>query len=158
MARQARITPEPAIQEYHKGQFLISTDPSKLDIDSIHAFLCKSFWETEGISKETVERSIRGSLCFGVYDADQQIGFARVITDYATYAYLCDDYVVESHRGKGLGQWMMECIQSHRGLQELRRWTVVTRDARLYKKVGFTPLKEPETYLEILNVPQAQLR
>lgn len=152
MATQARVTAPAAVQEYRNEQYVISTDPSKLDVDSIHSFLSRSYWETEGIPREIVERSIRGSLCFGLYDGQQQVGFARVITDRATYAYLCDDYIQESHRGKGLGKWLMECILSHSDLQGLRRWTVVTRDVRLYEKVGFKPLKEPETYLEIVNL------
>jgi GNAT superfamily N-acetyltransferase len=84
-------------------------------------------------------------------DGQKQIGFARVVSDGATFAYLCDDYIVEDYRGKGLGKWLMECILSHPDLQGLHRWVVVTRDIRLYTKVGFTPLKEPETYLEMLN-------
>jgi len=143
---------QTAIREYRKDAFLISTDPSKLDVNAIHAFLSQQYWETQGIPKETVERSIRGSLCFGVYEGDQQVGFARAITDGATYAYLCDDYILESHRGRGLGKWLMECILSHPDLQGLRRWTVVTRDVRLYEKVGFKPLKDPKEYLEIVNL------
>ncbi len=152
MSSQATATPRPRIQEHHKEQFLISTDPTKLDVESIHAFLSRSFWDSEGIPREIVERSIRGSVCFGVYDGRQQIGFARVVTDGATFAYLCDDYILESHRGKGLGKWLMECILSHPDLQGIHRWVVVTRDARLYQKVGFMPLKEPATYLEIVSL------
>jgi GNAT superfamily N-acetyltransferase len=152
MAGQTGVMSQTAIREYRKDAFLISTDPSKLDVNAIHAFLSRQYWETEGIPKETVERSIRGSLCFGVYDGDQQVGFARAITDGATYAYLCDDYILESHRGRGLGKWLMECILSHPDLQGLRRWTVVTRDVRLYEKVGFRPLKDPKEYLEIVNL------
>lgn len=152
MAGQTGVMPQAAIREYRKDAFLISTDPSKLDVNAIHAFLSQQYWETQGIPKETVERSIRGSLCFGVYEGDQQVGFARAITDGATYAYLCDDYILESHRGRGLGKWLMECILSHPDLQGLRRWTVVTRDVRLYEKVGFKPLKDPKEYLEIVNL------
>jgi GNAT superfamily N-acetyltransferase len=151
MPGQTAATSRTRTQEYHKQQFLISTDPAKLDVDSIHVFLSKEFWDTEGLPKEVVERSIRGSLCFGVYDGQKQIGFARVVSDGATFAYLCDDYIVEDYRGKGLGKWLMECILSHPDLQGLHRWVVVTRDIRLYRKVGFTPLKEPETYLEMVN-------
>ncbi len=151
MPGQTATTPQTRSHEYHKQQFLISTDPDKLDVGSIHVFLSKEFWDTEGVPREVVERSIRGSLCFGVYDGQKQIGFARVVSDAATFAYLCDDYIVEDYRGKGLGMWLMECILSHPDLQELHRWVVVTRDVRLYTKVGFTPLKEPETYLEMVN-------
>ena len=139
------------VEEYRRGELLISTDPSKLDVDAIHGFLSTSYWETEGISRETIERSIRGSLCFGIYDHDRQVGFARVVSDGATFAYLCDDYVLESHRGQGLGKWLMQSIFNHPALQHLHRWVVVTRDTRLYEKFGFSPLKEPETYLEIVQ-------
>ena len=98
-----------------------------------------------------MEHSIRGSLCFGVYDGDQQVGFARVISDGATFAFLCDDYIVESHRGRGLGKWLMQCIFSHPNIQGLHRWVVVTRDNRLYEKFGFTDLKDPGTYLEMVR-------
>ena len=152
MVRQATATPQPEIHEYHKQQFLISTDPARLDVNSIHAFLSQSYWETKAIPKEIVARSIRGSLCFGVYEGQRQVGFARVITDRATFAYLCDDYILESYRGKGLGKWLMGCILSHPDLRGLRRWIVVTRDVRLYEKFGFTALKEPETYMEIANL------
>jgi GNAT superfamily N-acetyltransferase len=139
------------VQENRKGEFLISTDPSKLDVDAIHRFLSTSYWETEGISREAIERSIRGSLCFGIYDHDRQVAFARVVSDGATFAYLCDDYVLASHRGQGLGKWLMQTIFSHPDLQHLHRWVVVTRDTRLYEKFGFAPLKEPGTYLEIVQ-------
>jgi N-acetylglutamate synthase-like GNAT family acetyltransferase len=152
MFGRAAASSGTGIQEYRKEQFLISTERAKLDVGSIHAFLSQSFWDSQGISRETVERAIRSSLCFGVYDGPQQIGFARVVTDGATFAYLCDDYILESYRGRGLGKWLMECILSHPELQGLHRWVVVTRDARLYQKVGFAPLKEPETYLEIVNL------
>ena len=138
-------------EEWRRGDLLISTDPSRLDVGAIHRFLSTSYWETEGVSRETIERSIRGSLCFGIYDGQRQVGFARVVTDGATFAYLCDDYVEESHRGQGLGKWLMQSIFSHPDLQQIHRWVVVTRDSRLYEKVGFAPLKEPETYLEIVR-------
>jgi GNAT superfamily N-acetyltransferase len=151
MKTETETVPQAPVAEYRKGEFLISTDPSKLDVDSIHRFLSTSYWETEGMRRETLERSIRGSLCFGIYDAQRQVGFARVVTDGATFAYLCDDYVAESHRGRGLGKWLMQCIFSHPDLQDLHRWVVVTHDTRLYEKVGFVPLKEPGTYLEIVR-------
>lgn len=150
MAGDASATSRTAIQEYRKEQFLISTDPAKLDVTSIHAFLSGSYW-ADGISKEIVERAIRGSLCFGIYDGAQQVGFARVITDRATFAYICDDYILESHQGRGLGRWLMECILDHPDLQGLRRWSLVTKDARIYEKFGFTLPKGPEYYMEILD-------
>ncbi len=135
--------------EYHKENFLISTDPSRLDVDAIHAFLTNAYW-CEGIPRETVARSIGHSLCFGVYDGTQQVGLTRVISDYATYAYITDVYILESHRGRGLSKWLMECIMAHPDLQGLRRWSLVTRDAHgLYRQFGFTELKAPERYMEI---------
>lgn len=151
MLGQATLSSLAGVREYRKEQFLISTDSAKLDVDGIHAFLSKAFWDTEGIARETVERAIRGSLCFGVYDGERQIGFARVITGGATFAYLSDDYILESHRGRGLGKWLMECILSHPSLQSLHRWVVVTRDVRPYLSVGFAPLWKPETYLEMVH-------
>jgi len=103
-------------QEFHKDDLIISTDPSRLDIRAIHAFLSKSYW-AEGIPREIVARSIRHSLCFGVYDGSSQIGFAGVISDFATYVYIADVYVVDSRRGKGVGRWLMSCIVSHPDLQ-----------------------------------------
>jgi len=96
-----------------------------------------------------VERSLRNSLCFGLYEGKSQIGFARVISDFATYAYLADVYVLEKYRGQGLAKWLMECIQQHPELEGLRRWSLVTRDAHgLYEQFGFTPLAKPEGYME----------
>ncbi len=137
--------------ESRRGNLLISTDQSRLDIDAIHDFLSHSYWETKGMPRESLERAVRGSLCFGIYDGNRQVGFARVVTDGATFAYLCDDYVLESHRGQGLGKWLMQSVFDHPDLQALHRWVVVTRDSRLYEKFGFTPVKEPATYLEIVE-------
>jgi GNAT superfamily N-acetyltransferase len=142
--------PSDTIQEYRSGQFLISTDPDRLDINAIHAFLTRSWW-AEGIPREAVARAVPNSLCFGVFDGEKQIGFARVISDFATYAYLCDDYVVEEYRGRGLGSWLMECIFRHPDLQGLRRWMVIAQEPRLYAKFGFKPLAEPQIHMEILN-------
>ena len=137
--------------ESHKGEFVLSTDPERLDLDVVHAFLTDSYW-AYGISRETVARSIENSLCFGIYTQGRQVGFARVISDFATYAYLGDVFVLEAHRGHGLGKWMMDCIMRHPRLQGLRRWTLLTRDAHgLYAQSGFTPLKAPERYMELHN-------
>jgi len=142
--------PTEAITEHRKSDFLISTDRGRLDLDVIHSFLTNSYW-AKGISRETVARSVEHSLCFGIYDAEgSQVGFARVISDHATYAYLGDVFVLESHRGRGLSKWLMECIVKHPELQGLRRWTLLTRDAHgLYSQFGFTPLKTPERYMEL---------
>jgi GNAT superfamily N-acetyltransferase len=128
--------------------FLVSSDPARLDIDAIHAFLTSSYWAS-GIPRVVVERAIAGSICFGLFRGQRQIGFARVITDRATFAYLADVYVLEEHRGRGLATWLIETVIAHPDLQGLRRFVLVTRDAHgLYEKFGFTPLAKPENYME----------
>ena len=138
------------VEEHRRDGFLISTDPSLLDLDVIHGFLTNCYW-AKGIPRDLIARSIEHSLCFGIYDGSgAQVGFARVITDFATIAYLGDVFVLESHRGRGLGKWMMECITQYPALQGLRRWILLTRDAHeLYAKFGFTPLKLAERYMEL---------
>jgi GNAT superfamily N-acetyltransferase len=139
------------IQEHQRGEFLISTDKSRLDIGAVHAFLSRSFW-AQGIPREIVARSIEGALCFGIYEGNKQIGFARVISDFATYAYLGDVYVLEEYRGQGLSKWLMECIMGHPDLKGLRRWCLSTRDAHgLYRKFGFELTRYPECMMEILD-------
>jgi GNAT superfamily N-acetyltransferase len=131
------------------GEISISTDPSRLDLDLIRDYLARSYW-AKGISRETVERSIAGSLCFGLFEGARQIGFARVITDRATFAYLADVFILEEFRGRGLGKRLMETIRAHPDLRNLRRWMLVTRDAHgLYEKFGFRPLANPERVMEI---------
>ena len=135
-------------QEWRRGEYLISTDKRRLDLPVIHNFLTTSYWAT-GIPIETVKESIEHSLAFGVYREDQQVGFARVITDYATFAYIGDVLILEAFRGQGLSKWLMEVIAAHPGLQGLRRWVLLTRDAHeLYRKTGFTEPKNPERYME----------
>lgn len=135
--------------EHHRDQYTISTHPAKLDISAVHEFLANCYW-SKGIPREIVERAIKHSLCFGLYDDGKQIGFARVISDFTTYAYLCDVYVLESHRGKGLGTWLISCVMKHPDLQGLRRFTLLTRDAHgLYQKFGFAAAKDPSRYMEI---------
>lgn len=137
------------ILEQRQGDYLVSSDSLRLQIHNIHSFLSQSYW-SPGIPFDVVQRAIEGSLCFGLYHHEAQIGFARVITDQATFAYLCDVYVLEAYRGQGLGRWLMECVASHPGLQNLRRFVLVTRDAhRLYERLGFRPLARPEGYMEI---------
>ena len=129
-------------------QITISTDPARLDLDVIHGFLKTAYW-CENLPREVIERAIRNSLCFGLYDATGQVGFARVITDRATYAYLADVFVLESHRGRGLSKRLMESIVAHPDLQGLRRWSLLTRDAHgLYAQFGFRPLSQPERHME----------
>jgi N-acetylglutamate synthase-like GNAT family acetyltransferase len=134
-----------------KDNFSVSTDISRLDINVIHGFLSSSYW-AENIPVETVRKSIEGSMCFGVYDKNRQIGFARMITDKATFAYLADVFILEEYRGRGLSKWLMEIIMSSPELQGLRRIMLATRDAHgLYKKSGFTPLTQPNRWMQIHN-------
>lgn len=136
--------------EWERDGLTISTDRSRLDRDAIHEFLSGSYW-AKGIPRALVDRSIDNSLCFGLYDGDRLVGFARVITDSATFAYLSDVFVLESHRGRGLGTWFMECVLLHPDLQNLRRWMLATADAHgLYQRVGFTALSKPERIMEKL--------
>ena len=145
------------IQQSRRGEFLISTERVRLDLHAIHAFLTDCYW-AKGIPKEVVARSIKHSLCFGMYLGEKQIGFARVISDYATYAYIGDVFVLEEFRGQGLGKWLMQCIMEHPWLQGLRRWSLVTRDAHgLYQQLGFRPLKAPERWME-LHRPDVYIR
>ena len=126
---------------------VVDTDQSRLDVQTIHRFLTDSYW-SRGIPFEVVERSIRGSLCFGLYDGDRQVGFARVISDCATFAYLADVFVLESHRGRGLGKVLISAVMAHPSLQGLRRWLLATRDAHdLYSQFGFTPLAVPGRFM-----------
>ena len=131
-----------------KDRFIITTDKEKFDIDLIHSFLKRSYW-AEGISKEVIRRSIDGALCFGVFENDKQIGFARMITDKATFAYLADVFIIEEYRGRGLSKWLMQIIMSHPDLQGLRRMMLATRDAHdLYKKFGFVALNNADRWMQ----------
>lgn len=126
----------------------ISTDPSRFDLDVIHGYLSCSYW-AEGIPRETVARSVAGSLGFGAFLSGRQIGFARVITDKSTFAYLADVFVLEEFRGRGVASKIMEAVVMHPDLQNLRRWMLVTRDAYpLYEKFGFRTLASPERHME----------
>ena len=140
------------IEEHQRGEFLISTNASRIDIDAVHAYLVRSYW-AEGIPRETVERAIAGSLCFGVFAGQRQIGFARIVSDFATYAYLADVYILEEFQGQGLGKWLMLCVKGHPDLQGLRRWGLSTRDAHgLYSQYGFRPHSFPGRMMEILDL------
>ena len=137
---------------YQKDSFTITTDKTKLDIPFVHSFLSNQSYWARGIPLAIVERSIHHSLCFGVYDGQTQVGFARIISDFATIAYLGDVFIINSHRGLGLSKWLMEAILSHPDLQGLRRWILVTSDVHgLYEKYGFKKLKNPDSYMEVLN-------
>ena len=133
-----------------RGDFLVSTDPAQLDVPLIHEFLSnRSYWAA-GIPLDVVRKSIENAFCFGLYHKGRQIGFARLVTDRATFAYLGDVFVVESARGQGLSKWLLECILGHPDLQGLRRMLLGTRDAHgLYRQFGFTPVASPERFMEI---------
>ena len=148
---------EIPITENRKGSFVVSTDKKRIDLDVVHGFLTECYW-ARGIPREVVARCIENSLCFGVHGEGRQVGFGRVISDYATYAYIGDVFVLESYRGRGLGKWLMECVMRHPGLQGLRRWSLVTADAHgLYSQLGFTALKAPEKSMELYD-PEVYLR
>ncbi len=140
-----------AFLSYQKDDFTVVTDPAKLDVAAIHGYLSRAYW-SEGIPRHTVEKAIANSLCFGLFRGEEQIGMARVVTDRATYAYLCDVYVLEEFRGEGLAVWLMECVMSHPDLQGLRRFSLATRDAHgSYKKFGFAELRKPQSQMEIVR-------
>lgn len=139
-------------QEWRRDRHVISTDPKLLDLTRIHDNLSKLYW-CEGIPFETVKKACEGSLCFGVYEQSsqdlKQVGLARVISDSATFAYLCDVYIEEGSKGQGLSKWLMSCIQSHPQLQGLRRFSLATRDAHgLYRQFGFEITSSPERWME----------
>ena len=135
---------------FHRDEYTISTDRNRLDITAIHAFLSLSYW-SPGVPIEIVERAIANSMPFGVYHRDAQVGFARVISDRATFAYLADVYVLEAHRGHGLSKWLLEVILADPQLQGLRRFLLATWDAHeLYRRYGFTELAKPARMMEKL--------
>ena len=127
----------------------IRTEPARLDVDAIHAFLTRSYWAS-GVTRERVARSLEGSLCFGLFGDGAQIGFARVITDRVTFGYLCDVYVLEAHRGQGLGKRLVEAVRAHPELRGLRRLLLRTRDAHgLYEQFGFARVGDGRDYMQI---------
>ncbi len=141
-------TGRASIWEQRRDQYTLTTDPARLDMDVVYGYLSRAYW-CEDIPREIVERAIERSLCFSLLEREDQIGFVRAVSDYTTFAYLCDVFVLKSHQGKGLGTWMMQSVMSHPELQGLRRWHLTTRDAHsLYRKVGFVPLSKPERHME----------
>ena len=158
------------IAEWRRGEFLVSTDRARLDLDVIHGFLTNSYW-AKGISRELVGRSLEHSLCFGIYDESgskgpgfanaaspeaPQAGFCRVVSDLATVAYLGDVFVLEKYRGRGLSKFLMECTTQHPALEGLRRWILLTRDAHgLYRQNGWKDIVGPERWMEV--TPDAPL-
>ena len=136
------------MDRWQQGEYTISTEKARLDIEVIHGFLDTSYWAA-GRSKATILRSIENSISFGLYKGDQQVGFARVVTDFATFAWIADVFVLEGHRGQGLSKWLMEVIIGHPDLQGFRRWVLATKDAHeLYRPFGFSELKIPERWME----------
>jgi GNAT superfamily N-acetyltransferase len=126
----------------------VTSDRARMDLTMIYAFLSQDSYWAKNIPRETVERAIEHSLCFGAFHGEAQVGFARVITDYATFAYLADVFVIESHRGRGIAKKIMEAIATHPELHGLRRWHLVTRDAHsLYAQFGFEPIDAPERHM-----------
>jgi GNAT superfamily N-acetyltransferase len=135
--------------EWRQSDFLISTDKNKLDLKLIHRFLSNDSYWAKGRTLDVVVRSVENSLSFGLYKNNQQIGFARVVTDYATFAWVADVFILNEHRGQGLAKWLMETITSHTELQGFRRWVLATKDAHeLYRQFGFIELKRPERWME----------
>ncbi|PTQ94026.1 N-acetylglutamate synthase-like GNAT family acetyltransferase [Mucilaginibacter yixingensis] len=137
---------------FHKKGYQISTDRSLLDFEVIYQYLDKESYWAQGIPRERLQAAITNSMCFGIYFEQQQVGFARVITDKATFAYLADVFVLETHRKKGLSKWLVQTIVQHPDLQGLRRWSLATADAHgLYAQFGFTPITKADRWMEIFN-------
>ena len=139
--------------EYHQGEFLISTDSTRLDINRIHSFLSEESYWAVGRKLEVIKQSTQNSLCFGVYYRDKQAGFARVVTDYCTFAWLCDVFILPEYRGLGLAKWLVKTIVDFPDLEHLRRFLLATKDAgSLYHDYGsFEALKNPERWMERFN-------
>lgn len=129
---------------WSKDGYQVSTDPGRLNLPVVHGFLRTAYW-SEGIPRDVIERAMAGSLNFGLYRGSEQIGYARVVTDRATFAWICDVFVLEAARGRGLGRWLMTCVMGHPALQGLRRWMLATADAHdLYREFGFEVPEDPE--------------
>jgi len=152
-ARQALASPSDSARITRVNTYDISTDPSRLQLDAIHSYLTRSYW-SPGVPSDVVARAIANSMCFGIYLGEAQVGFARVVTDKATFAYLADVYVLEGHRGQGLSKRLVAAIQAHPELQGLRRFMLATRDAHgLYVQFGFNALSKPQSMMEIRQSP-----
>ncbi len=137
------------MSEWQKNEFTIKTNRNDLQVEAILSYLVNHSYWAKNRTLEQLETVIENSLCFGVYKAERQVGFARIVTDYATFAYLGDVYILPEFQGVGLGKWLMDVISEHPDLQGFRRWILATRDAHtLYEKYGFTELKHPERWME----------
>jgi GNAT superfamily N-acetyltransferase len=140
------------MSRWERGDYVITTDANLLDIEFIHSFLANESYWARGRDREKVERSLQHSLNFGVFKGNEQVGFARVVSDYATFAWLADVFVIQTHRGHGLSKWLLEVITTHPQLRGLRRWILATKDAHeLYRKFGFTEPPHPERLMERLD-------
>jgi GNAT superfamily N-acetyltransferase len=140
-------SPTIPVYEVQQGEYVVSTDPARLDLEVIHGFLVHSYW-SPGIPRPVVEVALRHSLCFGLYAGTRQIGLARVVTDYASFAYVADVFVLPAFRGQGLGTWLMRCVSECPALAQVRGVLLATRDAQgLYHKVGFETLSQPERWM-----------
>lgn len=136
------------IMEYTKGDFTVTNDSKRVDLDAVFSLLAQTYWANSR-EKDVVIRSLENSLCFSLFHKEKQIGMIRVITDCATFAYLCDVIISEEYRKNGLGGWFLSCVFKHPDLQNLRRWILATRDAHgFYKKFGFNSLNTPERFME----------
>jgi GNAT superfamily N-acetyltransferase len=135
---------------WHRGDYEISTDPARLDLEAVHRYLSEQAYWSPGVPMDVVRRAVDGSIVFGIYNGDgAQVGMARVVSDRATFAWVCDVFVLEEARGEGLGKWLMECVAAHPDLQGLRRWMLATRDAHgLYRQTGFTELHDATRFME----------
>ncbi|HLT45894.1 MAG TPA: GNAT family N-acetyltransferase [Rubricoccaceae bacterium] len=143
-----------AVVTHERDGYVVSTDPARLDLDVVHRFLSEDSYWARGVPRDVVERSVRYALPFGLYhrapEGEAQVGFARVVTDRATFAYLADVFVLDAHRGRGLGQWLTACVLAHPDLQGLRRILLTTQDAHgLYEKAGFVRAPFPERFMVI---------
>lgn len=147
MSQLAFADPALGYHTYTRGNYTISTDPARLDVDAIYAYLSRSYWAA-GRPREIIELSLRHSLNFGLYHGEDQVGLARIVTDYAIFAYLCDVYVLEEHRKQGLGKWLIETMLKDPALAHVDRFMLATRDAHgLYAQFGFAPLTKPENFM-----------
>ena len=144
------------IQSWSRDGFQVSTDPARLDLDVMHGFLRTAYWSV-GIERSVIERAVAGSMNFGLYNGEGQIGYARVVSDRATFAWMCDVFVLEPYRGRGLGRWLVSCVLGHPDLQGLRRWMLATADAHgLYRPFGFEIPAEPERLMARRKVTPAK--
>jgi GNAT superfamily N-acetyltransferase len=135
--------------QWQKNEFTIDTDRERLQFDVIFRFLIEESYWSQNRTREQTERAIKNSLCFGVYEGERQVGFARIVSDLATFAYVGDVFILEGFRGRGLSKWLMQTIIDHPDLQGLRRWILATRDAHeLYRQFGFDELKAPDRWME----------